>query len=91
MGKVTYGVSQQALHALPGAIRGYIADYGVPLMVLAWTGISYAPTGSVPHGIPRRLFSPNPWSQGATAHWTVIKVWNFVYLELKFLGSGFPF
>lgn len=56
-----------------GWMRGFIADYGVPLMVLVWTGVSYLPSGSVPSGIPRRLFSPNPWSPGAYANWTVIK------------------
>jgi hypothetical protein len=43
-------------------------------MVLVWTGVSYIPYGSVPKGIPRRLFSPNPWSPGAYDNWTVIKV-----------------
>lgn len=57
-----------------GWIRSLIADYGVPLMVLVWTAISYIPSGSVPKGIPRRLFSPNPWSPGAYDNWTVIKV-----------------
>ncbi|KAF5199518.1 Boron transporter like [Thalictrum thalictroides] len=56
-----------------GMIRGLIADYGVPLMVLVWTAVSYIPSHSVPHGIPRRLFSPNPWSPGAYDNWTVIK------------------
>lgn len=56
-----------------GWLRGFIADYGVPLMVLVWTAISYIPARSVPEGIPRRLFSPNPWSQGAYENWTVIK------------------
>ncbi|KAG5055948.1 hypothetical protein JHK85_008458 [Glycine max] len=56
-----------------GWLRSLIADYGVPLMVLVWTGVSYMPAGSVPHGIPRRLFSPNPWSPGAYENWTVIK------------------
>ncbi|KAJ8623483.1 hypothetical protein MRB53_032012 [Persea americana] len=56
-----------------GWMRGFIADYGVPLMVLIWTAVSYIPAGSVPSGIPRRLFSPNPWSPGAYANWTVIK------------------
>lgn len=55
-----------------GWLRGFIADYGVPLMVLVWTGISYIPVHDVPTGIPRRLFSPNPWSQGAYTNWTVI-------------------
>ncbi|KAH7513577.1 hypothetical protein FEM48_Zijuj12G0215000 [Ziziphus jujuba var. spinosa] len=48
-----------------GSLRGFIADYGVPLMVLVWTAVSYIPAGTVPKGIPRRLFSPNPWSPGA--------------------------
>ncbi|KAK1298591.1 putative boron transporter 2 [Acorus calamus] len=56
-----------------GALRGFIADYGVPLMVLVWTAVSYIPVNSVPKGIPRRLFSPNPWSRGAYSNWTVIR------------------
>ncbi|GLJ24901.1 hypothetical protein SUGI_0476450 [Cryptomeria japonica] len=56
-----------------GSLRGIIADYGVPLMVLVWTGVSYAPAKHVPSGIPRRLFSPNPWSPNAYANWTVVK------------------
>ncbi|KAH1073876.1 hypothetical protein J1N35_026204 [Gossypium stocksii] len=56
-----------------GWLRSFIADYGVPLMVLIWTGVSYIPAGDVPKGIPRRLFSPNPWSSGAYENWTVIK------------------
>ncbi|XP_059280845.1 probable boron transporter 2 isoform X2 [Lycium ferocissimum] len=56
-----------------GSLRGFIADYGVPLMVLIWTAVSYIPGNNVPSGIPRRLFSPNPWSPGAYGNWTVIK------------------
>lgn len=54
-------------------LRGFIADYGVPVMVVVWTCISYIPWKSVPQGIPRRLVSPNPWSPGAYQNWTVIK------------------
>jgi hypothetical protein len=43
-------------------------------MVLVWTGVSYMPVNDVPRGLPRRLFSPNPWSPGAYSNWTVIKV-----------------
>lgn len=43
-------------------------------MVLVWTAVSYIPVNDVPKGIPRRLFSPNPWSPGAYSNWTVIKV-----------------
>ncbi|KAL9239603.1 hypothetical protein vseg_013912 [Gypsophila vaccaria] len=56
-----------------GWLRGFIADYGVPLMVLVWTAVSYIPVHDVPKGIPRRLFSPNPWSPGAYSNWTVVK------------------
>ncbi|TYJ42795.1 hypothetical protein E1A91_A03G111100v1 [Gossypium mustelinum] len=56
-----------------GWLRGFVADYGVPLMVLLWTAVSYIPVNDVPRGIPRRLFSPNPWSPGAYSNWTVIK------------------
>lgn len=62
-----------------GSLRGFIADYGVPLMVLVWTAVSYIPTSSVPKGIPRRLFSPNPWSPGAYENWTVIKASDRIY------------
>ncbi|XP_059657890.1 probable boron transporter 2 isoform X2 [Cornus florida] len=55
-----------------GWLRGFIADYGVPLMVLVWTAASYIPVNDVPRGIPRRLFSPNPWSRRAYSNWTVI-------------------
>ncbi|CAI0547348.1 unnamed protein product [Linum tenue] len=57
-----------------GWLRGIIADYGVPIMVVVWTGLSYIPVRDVPAGIPRRLFSPNPWSPGAYSNWTVVKV-----------------
>lgn len=56
-----------------GWLRSFIADYGVPLMVLVWTAVSYIPAKSVPDGIPRRLVSPNPWSPGASENWTVVK------------------
>ncbi|KAG0562224.1 hypothetical protein KC19_9G128000 [Ceratodon purpureus] len=57
----------------PGFIRRFIANYGVPILVIVWSAVSYAPSGSVPEGIPRRLTSPNPWrSPIATTHWDVI-------------------
>ncbi|KAL5681368.1 hypothetical protein ACJX0J_007753, partial [Zea mays] len=72
-----------------GWLRGFIADYGVPLMVLVWTGVSYIPYGNVPKGIPRRLFSPNPWSPGAYDNWTVVKDMTQVPL-LYILGAFIP-
>ncbi|KAK7397000.1 hypothetical protein VNO78_18164 [Psophocarpus tetragonolobus] len=70
-----------------GWLRSLIADYGVPLMVLVWTGVSYIPAGNVPHGIPRRLFSPNPWSPGAYENWTVIK--DMVHVPVVYIIGAF--
>lgn len=70
-----------SLQCIEGWFRGFIADYGVPLMVLVWTGVSYIPVNEVPQGIPRRLFSPNPWSPGAYSNWTVIKVVQLIFLS----------
>lgn len=72
---------------VPEFVRGFIADYGVPLMVVVWTAISYAPYRSVPPGIPRRLFTPNPWDPKATTHWTIVQVRSFLYMMLLFAIS----
>ncbi|KAL2492680.1 putative boron transporter 2 [Abeliophyllum distichum] len=72
-----------------GWLRGFIADYGVPLMVLVWTAVSYIPANDVPRGIPRRLFSPNPWSAHAYSNWTVIKEMLNVPL-LYIIGAFIP-
>ncbi|XP_017216494.2 boron transporter 4 [Daucus carota subsp. sativus] len=56
-----------------GLLRGFIADYGVPLMVLVWTMLSYSGPGKLPSGVPRRLFSPLPWDSASIYHWTVIQ------------------
>ncbi|RZR83089.1 hypothetical protein BHM03_00009643 [Ensete ventricosum] len=54
-------------------LRGFTADYGVPLMVLLWTAMSYAVPDKIPSGVPRRLFSPLPWEPKSLYHWTVAK------------------
>lgn len=72
-----------------GSLRSLIADYGVPLMVLVWTAVSYIPAKNVPEGIPRRLMSPNPWSPGAYENWTVIKDMLNVPI-LYILGAFIP-
>ncbi len=56
----------------PPWFRGFLEDYGVPLMVVAWTGLSYALHGA-PAGVPRRVLIPNTWDTGS--NWTVVKVW----------------
>ncbi|KAJ0561703.1 putative bicarbonate transporter [Helianthus annuus] len=42
-------------------------------MVVVLTGVSDIPTDSVPEGIHRRPFSPNPWSPSAYTNWIVAK------------------
>ncbi|OMO54251.1 Bicarbonate transporter, eukaryotic [Corchorus capsularis] len=56
-----------------GWFRSFIADYGVPLMVVVWTALSFSVPSKVPSGVPRRLFSPLPWESASLEHWTVIK------------------
>ncbi|KAM0948429.1 putative bicarbonate transporter [Dioscorea sansibarensis] len=70
---LSFGLLLTALKSRKARSWRYGTDYGVPLMILVWTGVSYMPGNSVPKGIPRRLFSPNPWSPGAYKNWTVIK------------------
>ncbi|KAL2932396.1 Boron transporter 4 [Bienertia sinuspersici] len=52
-----------------GLIRNFIANFGVPMMVVAWAGLSYAIPSKVPSGVPRRLFSPHPWNSWDS--WTI--------------------
>ncbi|EPS73271.1 hypothetical protein M569_01481, partial [Genlisea aurea] len=54
-----------------GWLRSFIADYGVPLMVVVWTALSYSVPGSIPSGVPRRLIGPLPWERSSLQHWTV--------------------
>ncbi|XP_055828619.1 boron transporter 4-like [Solanum dulcamara] len=54
-------------------IRSFIADYGVPLMVLVWSALPFIVPSKVPSGVPRTLYSPLPWESTSLYHWTVIK------------------
>ncbi|XP_019179153.1 PREDICTED: probable boron transporter 7 [Ipomoea nil] len=56
-----------------GFFRSFIADYGVPLMVVLWTAVSYTVPKEVPSSVPRRLVCPLPWEPASMYHWTVIK------------------
>ncbi|RDX61435.1 putative boron transporter 7, partial [Mucuna pruriens] len=69
-----------------GWLRGLIADYGVPLMVVLWTALSYAVPAKVPDGVPRRLFCPLPWEPASLYHWTVVKDMGKVPLVYIFAG-----
>ena len=65
-----------------GGMRSFIADYGVPLMILVWTAMSYAVPESIPTGVPRRLYSPLPWDTKSLKHWSVAQVINFSWNTL---------
>jgi len=54
-------------------MRSFIADYGVPLMVVLWSCLSFAMPSKVPSGVPRRLETPLPWDSASISHWTVSK------------------
>ncbi|KAK9923236.1 hypothetical protein M0R45_031666 [Rubus argutus] len=56
-----------------GWFRSFIADYGVPLMVVLWTVISFSVPHNVPSQVPRRLHSPLAWDSESLHHWSVIK------------------
>eukprot|EP00803_Ostreobium_quekettii_P007182 evm.model.scf_511.2 EVM.evm.TU.scf_511.2 scf_511:53252-64416(-) len=53
-----------------GWTRSLLADYGVPLMVVVWSGISYSISGA-PNGVPSRLSIPNTWDVKDT--WKVVQ------------------
>ncbi|KAJ8560688.1 hypothetical protein K7X08_022548 [Anisodus acutangulus] len=55
-------------------VEKFIADYGVPLVVLVWSALSYSVPSKVPSEVPRRLFSPLPWESASSHHWTVIQL-----------------
>lgn len=55
-----------------GWVRSFLADYGVPLMVVAWSGLAYAIAKPSPGGLPRRVQMPNTWDVKTT--WTVAGV-----------------
>ncbi|XP_027189351.1 probable boron transporter 7 [Cicer arietinum] len=70
-----------------GCIRGFIADYGVPMMVVLWTALSYTVPSKVPSGVPRRLFCPLPWESASLYHWTVVK--DMVKVPLPYILGAF--
>ncbi|KAI4387452.1 hypothetical protein MLD38_005282 [Melastoma candidum] len=67
--------SRKARHWLYGTrwLRSFMADYGVPLMVILWTALSFIKPREVPPGVPRRLSIPFPWQFASLKHWTVVK------------------
>ncbi|KAB1218635.1 Boron transporter 4 [Morella rubra] len=56
-----------------GWFRSFVADYGVPFMVVLWTVMSFSVSRKVPSGVPRRLYSPLAWDSASFHHWSVLK------------------
>ncbi|XP_057521192.1 probable boron transporter 7 [Amaranthus tricolor] len=56
-----------------GWFRSFIADYGVPVMIVLWTTVSYLIPSRLSSEVPRRLEVPSPWEPASQAHWTVFK------------------
>jgi hypothetical protein len=61
---------------LNSPVRAILADYGVPLLVIAWSGLSYAISGpsgdsaALETAVPSRVSAPNTWQMESTS-WTV--------------------
>ncbi|KAK4777983.1 hypothetical protein SAY87_018170 [Trapa incisa] len=70
-----------------GWFRSFVADYGVPMVVLIWSVLAFTVPKEVPTGIPRRLFSPLPWDPSSLQHWSVIK--DMGKVPVKYIFAGF--
>ncbi|GMQ06802.1 hypothetical protein CsSME_00051249 [Camellia sinensis var. sinensis] len=69
----SFGLLFTALKSRGARTWSFIADYGVPCMVLIWSLLSFGVPTKIPSGVPRRLFGPLPWESASLLHWTVIK------------------
>ncbi|KNA06431.1 hypothetical protein SOVF_181210 [Spinacia oleracea] len=72
-----------------GWFRSFIADYGVPLMIVVWTALSYAVPSRLSSDIPRRLDIPSPWDSTSQSHWTVSRDMSKVPI-LYILAASIP-
>ena len=55
-----------------GWARSFLADYGVPLLVVIWSAVGYCVNSGTPSGIPRRTRIPDTWDE--KTNWTVARV-----------------
>ncbi|KAF5934772.1 hypothetical protein HYC85_025901 [Camellia sinensis] len=69
----SFGLLFTALKSRGARTWSFIADYGLPCMVLIWSLLSFGVPTKIPSGVPRRLFGPLPWESASLLHWTVIK------------------
>ncbi|KAE8702171.1 Shaker pollen inward K+ channel isoform 1 [Hibiscus syriacus] len=74
-------------HYGTGWLRGFLADYGVPLMILCWTALSYTIPQQVNSGVPRRLFCPLLWEPESLHHWTDMGKEPIMYIFAAFIPA----
>lgn len=60
-----FGARARSWRVLNPTARSFLADYGVVIMVVAWSGLSFA-LDSAPPGVPRRIDTPNTWEMRDT-------------------------
>eukprot|EP00983_Pelagomonas_calceolata_P051237 1142314-Pelagomonas_calceolata.AAC.3 len=76
--------------------RRLMADYGVPFMVVVWTGLSYSLQSdgngrSVPSTIPRRVTTPLLWQVTGTRNVTCVRLSEMdAACPPPFLGASKP-
>ncbi|KAG4961598.1 Boron transporter 4 [Glycine soja] len=70
-----------------GWFRSFIADYGVPFMVVVWTALSFTVPSKVPSGVPRRLTSPLAWESTSLHHWTNMGEVSPAYVFAAFIPA----
>lgn len=68
-----------------GWIRSFLADYGVPLLVVIWSALGYAVHKGTPNGIPRRARIPNTWDE--KTNWVIARVSQTVFLAHVLPGA----
>lgn len=49
-------------------LRAFLADYGVPIAILFWTGVSYAIQGPATATVPSRVTTPLTWQVHTSWH-----------------------
>ena len=55
-----------------GWIRSFLADYGVPLLVIVWSAVGYCVYRGTPMGVPRQAIIYNTWD--VKNNWAVARV-----------------
>jgi hypothetical protein len=68
-------------------VRAVLGDYAAPIMVLAWTALSYALPARGLTGVPRRVAARQPWARGSGG-WGVVGDMGRIPGSAKALALG---